>query len=69
MLSVRGVIRGNTVLVEDDLQKYEGQAVTVMINEDKRSFDLKKYRGRGEKMFPEIDPQEYVTGLRSNDRI
>ena len=57
------------VLVEDDLKDYEGQAVTVMIHERKPSLDLRKYRGRGEKMFPEVDPQEYVKGLRSNDRL
>ena len=69
MLRVRGVIRGNTVLVENDLQEYEGQSVTVMIPEGNTSIDFKKYRGRGEKMFPETDPQDYVTGLRTNDRL
>ena len=68
MLSVRGVIRGNTVLVEDDLKAYEGKAVTVMIHDSKAPLNLSKYRGRGEKMFPDTDPQEYIKGLRSNDR-
>ena len=69
MLEVQGVIRGNTVLVEDDLRQYEGKTVTVMIRENKSPINLHQYRGRGKKMFPETDAQDYVAGLRNNDRI
>ncbi len=69
MLEVQGVIRGNTVLVDDDLRKYEGKSVTIMIHENKSPINLHKYRGRGKKMFPETDAQDYVAGLRNNDRI
>lgn len=69
MLEVQGVIRGNTVLVEDDLRQYEGKTVTVMIRENKSPINLHQYRGRGKKMFPETDAQDYVAGLRNNDRV
>ncbi len=69
MLEVQGVIRGNTVLVDDDLRKYEGKSVTIMIHENKSPINLHKYRGRGKKMIPETDAQDYVAGLRNNDRI
>ncbi len=69
MLEVQGVIRGNTVLVDDDLRQYEGKSVTIMIHENKSPINLHKYRGRGKKMFPETDAQDYVAGLRNNDRI
>ena len=36
--------------------------------ERKPEVDLKKYMGRGEKMF-HYDAQEYVKELRANDRL
>lgn len=42
--------------------------ITEQKNNDTNHIDLRKYAGRGEKML-DIDAQEYVNQLRSNDRI
>ena len=35
----------------------------------KGRIDLDRYRGRGKKMFPNIDAQEYIRELRDCDRL
>ncbi len=74
MVAVRGIIQGNTVVVEDeDIQRYDGKDVIVTIldypyKQQKKKIDLKKYMGRGEKMF-QSDAQEYIREMRNNERI
>ena len=52
----------------------DGQRVVITIlepetvNRKKRNVNLKKYVGRGEKMF-DNDASEYVKGLREDDRL
>lgn len=76
MLAVKGIIQGNTVVIEDeDIKKYEGKDVIVTILDypykkqyKEKKVDLRKYMGRGEKMF-QSDAQEYIKGLRDDERI
>lgn len=74
MLAVKGIIQGNTVVIEDeDIKKYDGKDVIVTIldfpyREQTQKVDLKKYMGRGEKLF-QSDAQEYIREMRDNDRL
>ena len=73
MLSaVKGYYNGNQIVIEEDVQLSVGQEVIVTILEmkkpQKKKIDLKKYMGRGEKMF-QTDAQDYIRELRDNDRI
>ena len=65
----RSLLHAKLKVVDDDLRQYEGKSVTIMIHENKSPINLHKYRGRGKKMFPETDAQDYVAGLSNNDRI
>ena len=76
MLAVKGIIQGNAVVIEDeDIKKYEGKDVIVTIldypykkQQKEKKVDLRKYMGRGEKMF-QSDAQEYIKELRDDERI
>ena len=76
MLAVKGIIQGNAVVIEDeDIKKYEGKDVIVTILDypykklhKEKKVDLRKYMGRGEKMF-QSDAQEYIKELRDDERI
>lgn len=72
LTSVKGYYNGNQIVMEEDIQLAAGQEVIVTILEMKKSpkkkIDLKKYMGRGEKMF-ETDAQDYIRELRDSDRI
>ncbi|WP_418746220.1 hypothetical protein [Frisingicoccus sp.] len=74
MLALKGVIQGNTVVIEDeDIRSYEGKDVIVTIldypyKKVKKKVDLKKYVGRGEKLF-QSDAQEYIREMRDDERI
>lgn len=65
MLAVKGTIQGNTVVIKDeDIKKYDGKDVIVTIldfqfEQQKKQVDLKKYMGRGEKLF-QSDAQEAI---------
>lgn len=71
LTAVRGVIRGNTVVVEDDMRKYDGAEVVVTVLDspprvkraavDWDSFVLPSERGKN------VD--EYMREMRENDRI
>ena len=74
MLAVKGTIQGNTVVIKDeDIKKYDGKDVIVTIldfpfEQQKKQVDLKKYMGRGEKLF-QSDAQEAIRELRDYDRL
>ena len=74
MLAVKGTIQGNTVVIEEeDLRRYDGKDVIVTIldypyKQQKKKVDLKKYMGRGEKLF-QSDAQEYIREMRDHDRL
>lgn len=58
--------------MDEDIELAVGQEVIVTILErhekTKKQIDLKKYMGRGEKMF-HSDAQDYIKELRDGDRI
>lgn len=74
MLSaVKGHYNGDRIVLDENVGLLEGQELIITIldyskNVEKKSIDLSKYMGRGEKMLSS-DAQEYVKELRSNDRI
>ena len=72
LTAVKGYYNGNQIVIEEDVQLSVGQEVIVTILEmkkpQKKKIDLKKYMGRGEKMF-QTDAQDYIRELRDNDRI
>lgn len=72
LAAVKGYYNGNHIVIEEDIKMAAGQEVIITIldkkRESKKKLDLSQYMGRGEKMF-HTDAQEYVEGLRSNDRV
>ena len=72
LTSVKGYYNGNQIVMEEDIQLYAGQEVIVTVLETKKpqkeKIDLKKYMGRGAKLF-KTDAQDYIRELRDNDRI
>lgn len=72
LTAVKGYYNGNQIVMEEDIQLSAGQEVIVTVLDmkkpQKKKIDLKKYMGRGEKMF-QTDAQEYIRELRDSDRI
>lgn len=72
LTAVKGYYNGNQIVMEEDIQLSVGQEVIVTVLDmkkpQKKKIDLKKYMGRGEKMF-QTDAQEYIRELRDSDRI
>ena len=74
MLSaVKGYYDGSKIVMNEDIPMMAGQEVIITILEPvktkTKNYDLRKYMGRGEKMFPDSDAADYVRSLRENDRI
>ncbi len=73
LLAVKGIIQGNTVLIEDeDMQEYDGAEVVVTLldypnnRKQKNTIDLDQFvipTERGQRA------DNYVRELRDNDRI
>ncbi len=72
LAAVRGVVQGNTVIIEDDIRKYDGVEVIVTLLDypqkkakkesvDWDSFVVPSERGRM------VD--EYMREMRENDRL
>ena len=73
LAAVKGVIQGNTVIIEDDIREYDGAEVVVTLldypyKKEEKKVDLKKYMGRGEKLF-HLDAQEMIKELRADERL
>lgn len=72
LAAVKGYYNGKQIVMNEDVKLATGQEVIVTIlemqNKAKKKIDLKKYMGRGEKMF-QTDAQEYIRELRNSDRI
>lgn len=72
LAAVKSYYDGKQIVMEEDIDMVIGQEVIVTVldipNKAKKKVDLKKYMGRGEKMF-HTDAQEYVKELRSDDRL
>ena len=72
LTAVKGYYDGKQIVMNEDVKLAAGQEVIVTIlemqNKAKKTIDLKKYMGRGEKMF-QTDAQDYIKGLRDSDRV
>ena len=71
LTAVNGYYNGEQIVTDEKINLYKGQKVIITIldySPVKKKVDLKKYMGRGAKLF-QTDAGEYVKGLRSNDRI
>ena len=72
LAAVKGYYDGNQIVIDEDVDLSVGQEVIVTILEKQKQankkVDLKKYMGRGEKMFL-TDAQDYIRELRDNDRL
>lgn len=73
LTSIEGYYDGRQIVMDERVALREGQRVIITILEPmaeraKKTVDLTKYMGRGEKMFSgNVD--DYVKGLRADDRI
>lgn len=72
LAAVKGYYNGKQIVMNEDVKLAAGQEVIVTIlemqNKAKKAIDLKKYMGRGEKMF-QTDAQDYIKELRDSDRV
>lgn len=72
LAAVKGYYNGKQIVMNEDVKLAAGQEVIVTIlemqNKAKKTIDLKKYMGRGEKMF-QTDAQDYIKELRDSDRV
>ena len=74
MTAVEGYYNGKQIVMDESVRLRRGQRVIVTIlnspeeHMQKKSVDLGKYMGRGEKMF-NGNVDGYVKGLRSDDRV
>ena len=70
MSSVKGYYDGERIVTNEDVNLVEGQEliITILVVPvvTPKKIDLKKYVGRGEKMFS-TDAQDYIKEMR-NDR-
>ena len=72
LAAVKGYYNGSHIVINEDISLNAGQEVIVTILDSQstpeKKIDLKKYMGRGEKMF-HADAQEYIKEMRDSDRI
>lgn len=72
LTAVKGYYDGKKIVMDEDIELSAGQKVIVTVLEmeepENGKRDLKKYMGRGKKMFQD-DAQEYIKELRNGDRI
>ena len=72
LAAVKGYYNGNHIVINEDINLSTGQEVIVTILDTQsipeKKIDLKKYMGRGEKMFYD-DAQSYIREMRDSDRI
>ena len=70
--AVNGYYDGKHIVTEENIRLVTGQKVIITILDsipsEKKKVDLSSYMGRGAKLF-QSDAQEYVRGLRDDDRI
>ena len=72
LAAVKGYYNGSHIVINEDISLSTGQEVIVTILDSQsvpeKKIDLKKYMGRGEKMF-HADAQDYIREMRDSDRI
>lgn len=72
LAAIKGYYDGNHIVMNEDVNLHVGQEVIVTILDTKQAppkkIDLKKYIGRGKKMF-QSDAQDYIKEIRADERI
>ena len=73
LTSMEGYWDGTQFVADEEIRLPKGQRVIITILSDaagdkQRQVDLRSLMGRGEKMF-HGNIEEYVKGLKANDRI
>lgn len=72
LAAVKGYYNGSHIVINEEISLNKGQEVIVTILDTQsmpeKKIDLKKYMGRGEKMF-HADAQDYIREMRDSDRI
>ena len=73
MVALKGYYDGVHFISDESIDLEKGQRVIIYVVDhhfDKTSgkIDLNRYVGKSERML-DIDAQEYVNGLRENDRV
>lgn len=72
LATVKGYYNGNHIVITENVNLNIGQEVMITIldtkSEPKKKVNLKKYMGKGEKMF-QTDAQDYIKEMRSDERI
>lgn len=72
LATVKGYYNGNHIVISENVNLNIGQEVMITILDTKstseKKVDLKKYMGKGEKMF-QTDAQDYIKEMRSDERI
>ena len=73
LTAVKGYYDGSKIVMDEEIPMTAGQELIITIlepaKEKAKNYDLRKYMGRGEKMFPDSDPADYVRSLRENYRV
>lgn len=72
LATVKGYYNGNHIVISENVNLNIGQEVMITILDTKstseKKVDLKKYMGKGEKMF-QTYAQDYIKEMRSDERI
>lgn len=72
LATVKGYYNGNHIVISENVNLNIGQEVMITILDTKstseKKVDLKKYMGKGEKMF-QTDAQDYIKEMRSDEQI
>lgn len=72
LATVKGYYNGDHIVISENVNLNVGQEVMITILDTKsmpkKKVDLKKYMGKGEKMF-QTDAQDYIKEMRSDERI
>lgn len=76
LTSVSGYYNGTQIVMDEAIDIPKGQKVIITILNnvqsaaDNKEIDLHKYTGRGKQMFDsKIGVDDYIKGLRENDRV
>lgn len=67
LITVNGHYDGTQIVIDEEVKMAAGQQV-IDDHQNTKPLDLRQYMGRGEKLF-HGDVQDYVKGLRNDDRI
>jgi hypothetical protein len=72
LAAVKGIIRGNTVIIDDDIRAYDGSEVVVTLLDYPQSKSRKKDIDWDSFVIPSErgkNVEEYMKEMRENDRL